>query len=198
MRSLLPKAYAVCSDEELMAYVVKGRHPAFEQLYDRYSKPLLRFFYRQLYRDEEKAQDFLQDLFLKVIEKAGLYHQDKRFKVWIYAIASNMCKNEYRKNEIRGSKVMDFDFTAIIDTGSSALFNRFDQQLFNQRLAEELAKMDDLHSFTFALRYQDNLSVKEISEVMECAEGTVKSRLFYSLKKLNSALDIFNPYKEKK
>ncbi|WP_069658743.1 RNA polymerase sigma factor [Arcticibacter eurypsychrophilus] len=198
MLSFLNKTYAVCSDEELMAYVVKGHHPAFEQLYIRYSKPLLRFFYRQLYQDEEKAQDFLQDLFLKVIEKADLYHPDKKFKIWIYAIASNMCKNEYRKNEVRGCKVMDFDFTAIMDKSTSALSNRFDQRLFNQMLVKELEKMDDLHRLTFAMRYQDNLSVKEISEVMECAEGTVKSRLFYSLKKLNSELNIFNPYKETK
>jgi RNA polymerase sigma-70 factor, ECF subfamily len=197
MLSFLPKTYAVYSDEELMAYVVKGRHPAFEELYSRYSKPLLRFFYRQLYQDEEKAQDFLQDLFLKIIEKADLYHQDKKFKVWIYAIASNMCKNEYRKNEVRGSKVMDFDFTAIIDS-PSALYDRFDQRLFNRMLNEELEKMDNLHRLTFAMRYQEHLTVKEISEVMECAEGTVKSRLFYSLKKLNTGLDIFNPYKQTK
>lgn len=190
------KTYAICTDEELMAYVVKGRHKAFEQLYNRYSKPLLRFFYRQLYQDEDKAQDFLQDLFLKVVEKSNLYHPDKKFKVWIYAIASNMCKNEYRKNEVRGNKVMDFDFTEIIDPSFSTLSNGFDQRLFNQMLAKELEKMDDLHSLTFAMRYQDNLSVKEISEVMECPVGTVKSRLFYSLKKLSSGLDIFDPYKE--
>src|SRR5690606_15019511 len=196
MISFWNKTYATCTDEELMAYVVKGRHQAFEQLYNRYSKPLLRFFYRQLYQDEEKAQDFLQDLFLKVVEKSNLYHPDKKFKVWIYAIASNMCKNEYRKNEVRGNKVMDFDFTEIIDPSFSTLSNGFDQRLFNQMLAKELEKMDDLHSLTFAMRYQDNLSVKEISEVMECPVGTVKSRLFYSLKKLSSGLDIFDPYKE--
>ena len=198
MISFWDKTYATCTDEELMAYVVKGRHQAFEQLYNRYSKPLLRFFYRQLYQDEEKAQDFLQDLFLKIVEKSNLYHPDKKFKVWIYAVASNMCKNEYRKNEVRGRKVTDFDFTEIIDPGFSTLYNRFDQRLFNQMLAKELEKMDDLHSLTFAMRYQDNLSVKEISEVMECPVGTVKSRLFYSLKKLSSGLDIFDPNKETK
>ncbi len=198
MLSFLPKTYAVCSDEELMAYVVKGRHPAFEELYSRYSKPLLRFFYRQLYQDEDKAQDFLQDLFLKVIEKAALYQSDKKFKVWIYAMASNMCKNEYRKNEVRGHQVVDFDFTAIMDSGTSTQLSKFDQILFNKMLREELGKMDELQSLTFAMRYQDHLSVKEISEIMECAEGTVKSRLFYTLKKLNSGLNIFNPYKESK
>lgn len=158
---------------------------------------MLRFFYRQLFQDKDKAQDFLQDIFLKVIEKAEGYHPDKRFKVWLYAIASNMCKNEYRRNEIRGHRVNDFDFSVIMDV--SAMLNlpdKFDRSLFNKMLAEELKAMDGVQSLTFALRYQDHLSVKEISQVMECAEGTVKSRLFYTLKRLTIKLDIFNPYKE--
>lgn len=196
MLPFFKKRYAISSDEELMVYVVKGRHDAFEILYSRYSKPMLRFFYRQLYQDEEMAQDFLQDLFLKVIEKAGSYQSEKKFKVWIYTIASNMCKNEYRRNEIRGKKVVDFDFTSVIDSNTANMPGKFDRQLFNKMLAEELGKLDELQSLTFVLRYQDHLTVKEISEIMECAEGTVKSRLFYTLKKLHAGLNIFNPYKE--
>ena len=150
MFSLFSRKYAVYSDEELMAYVLNGQHPAFEELYKRYAKPMLHFFYRQLYQDEDMAQDFLQDLFIKVIEKATLYHPEKKFKVWIYTLASNMCKNEYRKNDVRGNKVWDYDFTAIMDTSPSGLTNRFDQRLFNTMLAEELSKMDKLQSLTFA------------------------------------------------
>jgi len=197
MLKFLSKRYAVCSDEELMAYLVKGNHKAFEEVYKRYAPYMLRFFYRHLYQDNDKAQDFLQDLFLKVIEKAESYHSDKAFKIWLYSIASNMCKNEYRRNEIRGSKVNDFDFSLIMD--DSIAFNsqdKFDRNLFNQMLTQELKAMDGVQSLTFALRYHDHLSVKEISEIMECAEGTVKSRLFYTIKKLTTKLDIFNPYKE--
>ncbi|SMC94487.1 hypothetical protein SAMN04488101_10691 [Pedobacter nyackensis] len=63
------KKYAVCSDEELMAYLVKGNHKAFEEVYKRYAPYMLRFFYRHLYQDNDKAQDFLQDLFTTLIDK---------------------------------------------------------------------------------------------------------------------------------
>lgn len=197
MLKFLSKNYAVCSDEELMAYVVKGNHKAFEEVYKRYAPLMLRFFYRHLYQDKDIAQDFLQDLFLKLIEKAEGYRPDKKFKIWLYAIAGNMCKNEYRRNEIRGHRVNDFDFSTIMENGSALSFpDKFDRSLFNKMLADELKLMDDVQRLTFALRYQEHLSVKEISEIMECAEGTVKSRLFYTLKKLTAKLDIFNPYKE--
>ena len=60
------------SDEELMLYMTKGKEKAFDELYKRYSKKIVFFFYQRLYQDNEKAQDFLQDLFLKIIEKPEL------------------------------------------------------------------------------------------------------------------------------
>jgi len=48
------------------------------------------------------------------------------------------------------------------------------------------------------LRYQEELSIKEISEVMECPEGTVKSRLYYALRKLSDKLQVFRPEALKK
>jgi RNA polymerase sigma-70 factor (ECF subfamily) len=195
MLKFLSKKYAVCSDEELMAYLINGNHKAFEEIYKRYAPFMLRFFYRHLYHDKDKAQDFLQDLFMKVIEKANAYKPDKKFKVWLYTIANNMCKNEYRRNGVRGYKVNDFG--VIIDDHVSLIIqHKFDRNLFNKMLTEELKAMDDVQSLTFSLRYLDHLSVREISEIMECAEGTVKSRLFYTLKRLTTKLEIFNPYKE--
>lgn len=197
MLKFLSKKYAICSDEELMAFLINGNHKAFEEIYKRYARCMLHFFYRHLYQDKDKAQDFLQDLFMKVIEKADGYKPDKKFKIWLYTIANNMCKNEYRRNEVRGHKVIDFDFGVIIDDHVALnVQHKFDRNLFNKMLTDELKAMDEVQSLTFSLRYLEHLSVKEISEIMECAEGTVKSRLFYTLKRLTTKLDIFNPYKE--
>ena len=76
-----------------MLYVLQGKEKAFTELYTRYAKPMLYFFYQRLYQDEPKAQDFLQDLFLKIIEKPQLFDRDKKFKTWLYTVATNMCKN---------------------------------------------------------------------------------------------------------
>ncbi len=197
MSYLSAEKLSISSDEELMAFLVSGCENAFEELYKRYSKRMLGFFYLRLYNDKDKAQDFLQDLFIKIIEKGGTYKSDKSFKVWIYALASNMCKNEYRKLTVRGVKVCDFDFNQLLDEAPSVhLKDKFDRNLFNELLARELHLLDERQSLTFALRYQNHLSVKEISEIMNCAEGTVKSRLFYTIKQLSQKLNMFNPYKE--
>jgi len=89
-----------------------GEEAAFDELYNRYSKRLLVYFYRMLGRNEEKAQDFLQDFFLKLIEKPHLFSSKNRFSSWVFTVASNMCKNEYRRLKVRNQVVneKDLDF----------------------------------------------------------------------------------------
>ena len=58
-----------------------------------------------LWNDKEKAADFTQDLFLKVIEKVSSFNLDYCFKTWIFSIANNMCKNEYRKDHLSAEQI---------------------------------------------------------------------------------------------
>lgn len=155
---------------------------------------MLYFFYLKLNHNSDLANDFLQDLFLKIIENPLSFDCSKKFSTWIYTLALNMCKNEYKKNTIRGAKILDFDFNTILDDSiSSTILDNNDRDFFNKQLASELNRLDELHSTTFILRFKQHLSIKEISEIMECSEGTVKSRLFYTIKKLSSSLKIFDP-----
>jgi RNA polymerase sigma-70 factor (ECF subfamily) len=187
------KTYHAFADEALILYVAQGKEKAFTVLYERYSKRMLYFFYQRLYQDEQRAQDFLQDLFLKVLEKSGSFDPNKKFKTWIYTLAANMCKNEYRRDAVRGLKVNDFAFDDIQELSSVIFTGKFDADLFIANLKTELDKLDDSQRITFLLRYQEELSVNEISEILGCAEGTVKSRLFYCSKKLAIKLKEFNP-----
>ncbi|GAA3644127.1 RNA polymerase sigma factor [Flavivirga jejuensis] len=182
------------SDEELMVFIIKGKEKAFNELYERYSKRLFLFFYQKLYQNNDKAQDLLQDLFLKVIEKAEAFDHTKNFSVWIYSIAYNMCKNEYRNNSIKADKTISLDLENVNKkTVPATIINiENNHSLFKKCLDIELEKLNKKHSLAFTLRHQDNLSIKEISDIMECSEGTVKSRLFYASKKLAVTLKKFN------
>ena len=91
------KKYINLSDEQLMARIIKNDAHAFNEIYNRYSHRLLIFFLRALGGHDEKAQDFLQDVFLKIIEKPYMFSVDKKFSTWIFTIANNLCKNEYRR-----------------------------------------------------------------------------------------------------
>ncbi|MEZ4887981.1 MAG: sigma-70 family RNA polymerase sigma factor [Chitinophagales bacterium] len=187
--------YKKSDDEKLMQWIRLGDAKAFDTLYERYSQRMLHYFYRMLGKNEEKAQDFLQDLFLKVVEKPHLFDESRRFSTWIFTLASNMCKNEYRRLEVRrnGSAYIG-DFNA---TSEDIVLPHIDKQMdcdaFKTLLYEELAQMNDTKQTTFLLRYQEHFSIKEISEVMNCSEGTVKSRLFYITKCLAEKLEVYNP-----
>ena len=186
------KNYEKYSDEELVKYIVKGNEKAFDELYDRYASKMHSFFYRNLGKDVNQANDFIQELFLKIIEKGSLFDPEKKFSTWIYAVAGNMCKNEYRRIQRHAVLGLPADLKDRFFANSSS-DNDFDQSVFELYLQKELDKMEAPHRECFLLRYQQELSIKEIAEVLDCPEGTVKSRIFYTLKKLSEKLQYFKP-----
>ncbi len=186
------QAYTAYTDEQLMDEVVKGNSRAFTELYDRYSKPMLNYFYRMLWQDRLKAEDFMQELFTKIIQKPHLFNSKLKFKTWIFSIANNMCKNEYRKQEVRKGSNNDLHENIVGDDANEPI-KKVDRSLFNDRLKEELNLLSESHKKVFIMRFKQGLSLKEIAEVLDVSEGTVKSRVFYTLKKLSANLKEFNP-----
>ncbi len=195
----LRKKYNLFSDERLMELLQQGDaagQQAFDELYERYSRRMLFYFYRMLGGNHEKAQDFLQELFLKIVERPCLFNVEQSFRTWIYTVAHNMCKNEYRHLKI--SKIVEpaADVEAIAPASvdeEEDLESALDWKRFRAALFQELAKLEESHRATFILRHQDGFSIKEISQVLRCSEGTTKSRLFYTAKKLAIRLSAFHP-----
>jgi len=185
--------YTELTDELLMAKVADGESTAFSELYDRYSSPLINYFYRMLWRDREKAEDFMQELFTKLIHKPHLYNPERKFKTWLYSIANNMCKNEYRRMEVRKNTSNGLDERSDVKDHNVLSDKIVDRTIFNDKLNEELLELSESHRSVFELRYREDLSIKEIAEIMDCSEGTIKSRLFYTIKKLSEKLKAFNP-----
>lgn len=181
-------------DEELMALSSAGNNGAFTELYERYSGKLNAYFYRMLWSDPEKARDMTQELFTKIIQRPERYKKGKKFSTWIYSIASNMCKNEYRHHEVvqrHSPGVQD-----LFSSTSRIKVEEIDHSDFKVSLEEELGKLGHDHRATFIMRYKQGLSIKEIAAVMDCSEGTVKSRVFYALKKLAKGLHQFDPKRQ--
>lgn len=126
-----------------------------------------------LRQDEAKAQDFTQDVFLKVVEYSDKFDTNKSFKTWIFTIAANHCKNHFRSNK---------QLVEINSSVSSNLFqdnkeDEYDKKEFRKRLNIELDKLTHTYKETFILRYKEDLKLKEIAEIMDCPVGTIKSRL---------------------
>lgn len=182
------------SDEDLMDKVCGGDERALEEIYQRYSQPLLRYFYRMLWQDQSKAEDFLHDLFIKIMEKKVQFDSGRKYSTWMYSIAHNMCKNEYRKQAFRSSTQHSFNDNGNID---ELITLQLDHTSFHQTLEDLLTKEGEEARTLFVLRHELDMSVAEISEVIYCPEGTVKSRLFYLKKKLALALEHYKVVLEK-
>jgi RNA polymerase sigma-70 factor (ECF subfamily) len=186
--AIFKPAYNSLADEKLMALVARKDSQAFDVLYSRYGRLMYNYFHRMLWKDREKSRDFTQDLFSKLIQKPDSFDENRSFKTWLYSIAHNMCKNEYAKMEVRRSAHKDI--AAHTDSGVLD-HQKMDREAFNVKLAEALNDLDEVKRTTFELRFRQEMSIQEISDVMKCSEGTVKSRLFYTLKQLNEKLKVF-------
>lgn len=178
------------SDEELMKlYQEKELTKAITELYSRYSDRLLRYFMKMFNGNEQKAQDFLQDLFIKVIEKKHQFDTSKKFYTWIFTIASNMCKTSFRKPVLQEVGDSEATLLNLSDEDMSSI----DRVAFRKHLREEVHRLEDHHKVVFILRHLENFSLQEIAEITETSVGTVKSRLYYGTKKISQELKKYAP-----
>lgn len=185
--------YNEWSDEQLMTYLGKGDKLAFDELYMRYSRVMLSYFRRMLWNDQEKAEDFVHDLFAKIIKKPESFDSERSFKTWFFSVANNMCKNEYKKQEVRKGMVGGLDESFVVKDHQTDVMSEVQDQFFGKAFEHHLEKLDVKHSEVFKLRHLEGLSIKEIADVLSANEGTIKSRLFYATKYLAESLKEFNP-----
>ncbi|HMC99555.1 MAG TPA: sigma-70 family RNA polymerase sigma factor [Ferruginibacter sp.] len=178
-------SYKTCSDEELLPAIENGNTPAFDELYGRYGQKIFGYFYRMLWKNKELAEDFTQELFLKLIKNAATFKTDHSFSTWLYSIANNMCKNEYRKQGVRIQHQQQ-KITVVSAEPVSPDMRRFKEAVHNctNDLPEDKKTL-------YMLRFHENLSVPDISRILNLPEGTIKSRIFYLLKEMKTKLKAF-------
>lgn len=188
---MFKKSYKNYSDEELMQFIKKGKEAAFDELYARYAGKLYNYFYKMLWQNVEKSNDFTQEVFLKIIEKPHLFDDSKKFSTWVFTMASNLCKNEYRKN--KNQQKAYGGFKLLQDDVIEFNYQSIDNELFINKINGAINQLEAKHKECFVLRYKEELSIKEISKVINIPEGTVKSRIFHATKKVSEKVRILFP-----
>lgn len=160
------------SDRELMKRFLGGEVEGFNLLVENYKTKLFGLLYRLL-GNKEEAEDILQETFLRVYRERESYDFNYSFSTWIYTIALNLFRNEYKKK--RRAKLLSLD----------ALFNRPDLNSENfgnkNRLSSILEKtirtLPMKYRNAFVLRDVDQLSYEEVALSLNVPLGTVKSRV---------------------
>lgn len=173
------------TDEKLMQAIQNGNCKAFDELYSRYNERIYYYFYRMLGYEHQIAEDFVQDIFMKIIDKPHYFDSKRTFTTWIFSIAHNMCKNEYRNRQVRSIVNSEDNPDRFIYSEDQVTSNN---KKTVDKIFLELNKMDESHKTAFLLKYREGFTIEEISEIMELPEGTIKSRLFYTRKVLKKQL----------
>jgi len=186
--------YGDLTDECLLARVSEGDTHAFDELYARYSRRLLGYFHRMLGGNQAQAQDFLQDLFVRVIEKAHTFDTGRSLSRWLFSVAHHMCCNEYRRLEVRRDAAEELARPRLHPPGEDHVADAVDADRFAVCLHAELAQLDEEKRSAFLLRHTQGLSIPDISDILGCPTGTVKSRLFYTTRVLAERLRRFDPH----
>jgi RNA polymerase sigma-70 factor (ECF subfamily) len=172
------------SDEELMKALSDGNRRAFEIIYDRYFHRLKNFNKSILNGDEMKAEDVAQDVFLKIIHQPELFNSSKKFSTWIFTISKNLCFNQIRNEQNRKDLLQrNFKTETILNH-----YSTIDAEILQKRISQVFETLNEKERTIFVLRFEQELSIKEIAEIAEMPEGTVKSGIFYLLKKIGSQL----------
>jgi RNA polymerase sigma-70 factor (ECF subfamily) len=173
--------YSGCTDEQLVKYFLRGDEDAFAEIVRRYSKPLYNLAYR-FAGDLSEAYDLTQEVFLRVYKSLPGSRTDLPFKPWIYRIATNLCINWTKKRRKTVLLLHDRDlnqnpvFEQIADQDPlpDELLERKDLQ---ELLNSAISKLPLKYRSVVILRYGQQLSLKEIAEVLGLPMGTVKTHL---------------------
>ena len=187
---LIFNSIASLSDEKLMKRVAsKDDDRAFDELYHRHARRVMGFLLRQL-GDSERAADLVQDAFLRLWSSRERYLSGKCFSTWLFSIAYNLLKNEYRRSGY-SVEYAEHVINRTTEEQDDDLDVKLDDKLFDAALRQELSLLDAESRLLFSLRFEEEMTVPQIAEVMKIPEGTVKSRQHTIIRNLKQKLKIY-------
>jgi RNA polymerase sigma-70 factor (ECF subfamily) len=172
------------SDAQVVQASLDGDTRAFGELVRRYDQRLLNFVYRTI-GDRERAQDLVQETFVRVYRHLHRFDQSKKFSTWIYTIASNLAKNELR-NRSRNPLVLFQTLKKNWDADHRPLEwedtqykpdDLFRKRHLRRKVEEAVSQLPEHHRIVFVLREMEGKTYEEIADITGCNLGTVKSRL---------------------
>jgi RNA polymerase sigma-70 factor, ECF subfamily len=161
----------VGSDEDLMMGVQAGDSQALAALIDRWRGPLYAFLWR---RAGDGADDLFQESWIRVARARDRFDRSRRFSTWLFQIANNLCRDRWRRLDAR-RRALDALRDETLTTGQSAA--EPPALPADTELTRRLEALPERLREVLVLRYYQDQSEAEISEILGIPRGTVKSRL---------------------
>jgi len=182
------------SDHALVRMAKEGDLSAYDQLIQRYQERIYATIYHMT-SNHEDAHDLAQEAFIKGFQALKSFKGDSSFFTWVYRIAVNKTSNflKQRKNRTHMS-LNDLDFNAENDPDLVSLISEKTPRRevglteLQEKLNAAMQKLSEVHRLVVTLHDVQGLSHDEISKIMDCNTGTVRSRLFYARQQLQAYL----------
>jgi len=184
------------SDIELIHQAKQGNENAFEQLVYRYDRIVLSIALKYTGNTDD-AKDLYQEVFIRAYRGISNFQFRSEFSSWLYRIAVNVClsyksrSKEHLKVSIN-EEVDDTDFTKnvseqLVYEGSSPEEAAAENEL-TEIVDAALETLSPRQKMTFVLKHYEGYKIREIAEMLNCKEGTVKKYLFDAIKNLRKKL----------
>lgn len=172
-------------DDALASKSRAGDALALAKLYQRHAPGLLRYLERRLGRRDD-AEDILQDAFIRIFEGRGRYQGRGQFRAWLFTIATRLAWDRAREHR-RHDEILQTQYAS--DTSGAA--RQPEVALGERTLARIEAVLNDLprdYALAFHLRVREGFSYAEIAAISGDPEGTLRSRVHHTLRRLREGL----------
>ena len=170
------------SDEELVRlYVETQRNIYFEQLYERYCDKVYRKCL-SFTKDPIRAEDLTHDVFLKLVVKLSSFREQAKFSTWLYSITYNYCTDQLRSHNLRREVYMDDNWDRLDVGADDGLADMAEMEA--QQLEKALHQLAPEEQSMLLMKYQDDISIRDIAAINGLTESAVKMRLKRSRDKL--------------
>ena len=187
LAKLFINPYVSMTDEELMKAIQQSNYSAYTELYNRYKTPLYSYLYRLIPR--HIADELLQEIFIKVLQKNDSFRFESKVKTWIWIITKNTVRDYWRSLDHK----MTHSFDQLIDEDGNEHFasplNSQEELFLNKVTVTQLETcINELpldQKEIVLLHTQAELSHQEISDLTQSSIGAIKSVLFRAKEKLS-------------
>lgn len=171
------------SDEELLKLLREGNNPnyAFNLLVRQYQEKIY-FFVRRMVIDHDDADDVVQNVFIKIWKNLGSFREDSRLFTWIYRIAVNESISFLNSRKLRTFiSLSSFEARMINSIGDDSFFSGDEVE---KKLQKAIIRLPAKQRMVFNMRYFDELSYEEMSDILGTSVGALKASFHFATKKI--------------